>query len=340
MADPTRALPDGGAQRSLREPQQSSHVVQGRAPLAQGGCGDAQGRLMARTRRESVSPRRFLVGRSSVTLHPMSIDPNKIPKSRRLTLIRLGEQFGSQDTLDQANQTLAAYDKHAALLKTSGFGAKHAAELTDARNGLVDAGVGREMAKGKKKVTGEAYIQAFAQGTTARFQARAVLAGVKEDLEASEAAGSPEALAAVATVLRQTRAAARNAEPLAQQLTLLLDALTGELVATTAADQGGPEVKADLSASITALRKADQEDVGVRGTPVETETLDLLDGIIIQQVRRARRAALAASRRLGNPALVEAFKLDKLYRSRGSAPAEEDDADDVEDVKGKDAATP
>jgi hypothetical protein len=110
-----------------------------------------------------------------------------------------------------------------------------------------------------------------------------------------------------------------------QQLVLLGDALKNKVVAAEAKEQGGPEAVAELEASIAALRKADQEDVGVRGTPVETMKLDLLDGIIVQQVRRARRAALAASKRLGNPALVEAFKLDKLYRSKGGAPAGEED---------------
>ncbi|MDC0744375.1 hypothetical protein [Polyangium mundeleinium] len=257
-----------------------------------------------------------------------------IPKTRRLTLLRLGEQFGSQDTLDQAHQTLAAYEKHAPVLKTSGFGAKHAAELASARDGLIHAGVGREAAKGKKKVTGEAYVKACNQATTARINTRAVLAGVKEDLEASEV--SEEATATVAAALRQTRSAAKKAEPLAQQLALLGETLKHPAVAAVAADQGGPEALVELAASIAALRKADQEDVGVRGTPVETETLDLLDGIIVQLVRRARRAAIAASKRLGNPAMAEAFKLDKLYRSKGGSSAEDEGGEDEdgEEVKG------
>lgn len=264
----------------------------------------------------------------------MAIDLETIPKARRLKLIRLGEQFGSQDTLDQANQTLAAYERHAPPLKMSGFGAKHAAELKGARDGLVEAGVGREAAKGKKKVTGDAYVKAYTQAATARINARTVLAGVKEDLEASGT--SEEAAATVSATLRQTRSAAKKAEPLAQQLALLGDTLKHPAVAQVGADQGGPEALAEIEASIPALRKADQEDVGVRGTPVETETLDLLDGIIVQLVRRARRAAIAASKRIGNPAMAEAFKLDKLYRSKGGSNAEDEGGEDeeAEEVKG------
>jgi hypothetical protein len=261
----------------------------------------------------------------------MTLDLDKIPKARRLRLIRLGEQFGSQDTLDQANQTLAAYKDHADALKPSGFAEKHAKELAASRDGLVDAGVGREAAKGKKKVTGEAYVAAMDLAQTARIHARAVLAGVKEDLEGSEEAGAAEAERVASAALRQTRAAPNKAEPMAQQLAQILGALKEKAVATEAAGQGGPESIAGVEAAIVALRKADQEAVGGRGTPVETEKLDLLDGIIVQHARRARRAAVAAAKRMGNPALVEAFKLDKLYRSKGGAPQGEE-ADDEEEA--------
>jgi hypothetical protein len=54
----------------------------------------------------------------------------------------------------------------------------------------------------------------------------------------------------------------------------------------------------------------------VRGTPEETQRLDQIDGIIIDICRRARDAAVAASKHLGDPAILKAFKLDKLYAAR------------------------
>jgi hypothetical protein len=53
----------------------------------------------------------------------MTINLDTILQPRRGKLIKLGEQFGSQDTLDQANQTLGAYAKHAKTLQAAGFGA-------------------------------------------------------------------------------------------------------------------------------------------------------------------------------------------------------------------------
>ena len=85
----------------------------------------------------------------------MPFDITTMSQVRRVKLIALGEEFGSQDTLAQANQTLGAYQKHAATLKSYGFTAAHATELEGARDGLSNAGIGRESAKGKKKVNGQ-----------------------------------------------------------------------------------------------------------------------------------------------------------------------------------------
>jgi hypothetical protein len=61
------------------------------------------------------------------------------------------------------------------------------------------------------------------------------------------------------------------------------------------------------------LREASQTTAAPRGTPQETEQLDLLDGIILSLVRSAREAADAASKALGEPALVAEFELTELY---------------------------
>jgi hypothetical protein len=262
----------------------------------------------------------------------MSIDLDKFPQPLRIKLIKLGEQFGSQDTLDQANQTLGAYAKHEKVLQ--GFSTKDAKRLTDARDGLVDAGVGRDTAKGTKKVTGKAYVDAVSQAQTARLSARVVLASAQEELEESSDVGAEEAERKAAAALSLTRLAPSKAEPLAKQLSQLLAALKEPVVAAAAAEHDAKEAVAALEKAIAALRSADQKDVGARGTPVETERLDLLDGLIVRLTRRARRAAAAAAKRLGNPALVDEFKLDKLYRSKGGAPLAEEEGDDEETEDG------
>lgn len=250
-----------------------------------------------------------------------STDLSKINSKQREKYIRLGLQFGSQDTLDQANQTLGALSTHASLLQNYGFGPKQLKNLEDARDGLQESGVGREAAKGQKKVNGLAYVNAMNKGEFARIWARTLLIGAAEDLEGSETAADLLAIQSANAALLQSRVAADKAEPLAQQLQLLLGALKEPTIAAMYASIGGPEAVSRLESAIGALRAADQEDVGVRGTPVETATLDLLDGIIVSLVRRARRAAVAAAKETGNAALVDTFRLDKLYKHRSAEPA-------------------
>jgi hypothetical protein len=251
----------------------------------------------------------------------MAIDPKSIPQALRKKLIQLGEQYGSQDTLDQANQTLGAYARHGQALP--GFSAKDAKRLEEARDGLVEAGVGRDAAKGAKKVTGKAYADAIHLAQSARLSARAVLASAQEDLEEDSAPEAQEAARRASAALALTRLASSKAEPLAKQLTLLVATLKDPPL--TAVAEGAAQAITALEAATSALRQADQSDVARRGTPAETETLDLLDGIIVRLTRRARRAAGAVARQAGNPALAQAFQLDKLYRSKGGAPPPADD---------------
>jgi hypothetical protein len=266
----------------------------------------------------------------------MAIDLSTIPEPLRKKLIKLGEQYGSQDTLDQANQTLGAYAKHAKALP--GFTAKDAKRLEEARDALLAAGVGRDAVKGTKKATGKAYVEAVRQAQAARLSARALLASAHEDLEESSAPGAREAEGKASSALALTRVGPTKAEPLAQQLAQLVAAFKDPGVA--AACEGAAEAIGALEAATQTLRQADQTDVARQGTPAETETLDLLDGVIVRLTRRARRAAGAAARLGGNPALAQAFQLDKLYRSKGGAPPKDDDDGDVDDAAGAELGAP
>jgi hypothetical protein len=266
-----------------------------------------------------------------VRMPAMAFDPDALPAATKKKLIELGKQFGSQDTLDQANQTLNALAKYGAALSDHGFPDSDTERLRIVRDLLIQAGVGRETAKGQKKVTSAAYTAAMVAAQAARLSARAVLEGVHGDLEES---AEEEAARRVAAVLEQTAAAPEEAEPLALQLDRLRAALSAAEVSAAAASRGGQAALGRLSNAAAALRAADQNDAGVRGTPQETERLDLLDGLIVRLTRRARKAALAAAKATGNLALAAAFRLDKLYRSRGGAAAGEEEPPEDEPNEG------
>lgn len=257
----------------------------------------------------------------------MSIDFDKIPPAKRDELIELGQHFGSQDTLAQGLQTLAGCKKHGAELALYGVGAKQVQELEDLCDALKEAGVGREAARGEKKVNGLLYVEAMEKGEAARLGGRAVLTAAAEDLERSEGAGAAEGVKVAKAALVQTKISADKAEPLAQQLGILLGALKQTVIADAALGMGGPEAVTGLEDAIGGLRKADQESAGRLGTPAETQRLDLIDGMIVQLVRRVKRAAVAAGRATGSKALSAVFKLDKLYGHRAKAPEGESEGE-------------
>ncbi len=248
----------------------------------------------------------------------MATDLNAIPKEAREELLAVGRQYGSRDTLAQAELTLTAITKYAsvAALLSHGFTTADGEQLGEMRGLLQQAGVDREQARASKKETNQQYVSALATGKTRRQQARSVLGGVSAALRM---AGNGDAVAKVNAALAQTVASGESAEALANQLDQLRGVLEDAAIAPAAADRGGPAVVADLGASATALRAASQSRTRVPGTPAETERLDLIDGLIVQLCRRARAAARSAARATGNPALAADFQLSKLYRSRSVA---------------------
>src|SRR5690242_18413742 len=112
----------------------------------------------------------------------MALDLTKIPSEARAIFIDDGARFGSADTLDQANQTLSAYALHGAKLADYGFAGEDAQELRDARDALIDAGVGRETKRTSKKVDTAAYSAAMRDGQGVRLRARSVLSGARRVL--------------------------------------------------------------------------------------------------------------------------------------------------------------
>lgn len=263
----------------------------------------------------------------------MSIDFSKIPQSKKKRLIELGKHFGSQDTLDQANQTLAACASHGAELAGYGVGPKQIQDLKDLRDALLEAGVGREEAKGLKKVNGLGYIDAMNKAETARLTCQSVLSAAAEDLEGTEDALELEGLKGALSALAQTKKAADEAEPMVQQLSLLVGALKHTAIVGATKDTGGAAALAKAEGAILALRKADEEASGARGTPVETQALDLVDGMIVQLARRFRRAAGAAARDTGQEALKAVFRLDRLYGHRAAEPSGEAGTGEVDEAK-------
>lgn len=245
----------------------------------------------------------------------MKFDLIQIPPTTRAALIALGRRFGSSDTLGQAEQTLSGLETHGDKLTDWGFNADDAAELRDARDALLAAGVGRDTKRTDKKATNRAYPDVLRKGKTIRSRARSVLRGARRILALSVAPASDDAVRTIDTVLEHTGTTSDDAIVMASQLDNLRQVLSIAVVAEAAKDRGGPKAVTDLTANATALRAVSQDTATVRGTPEETDQLDLVDGIIIGLTRQAREAADSAAKALGEPAIVAAFELSQLYGS-------------------------
>jgi hypothetical protein len=243
----------------------------------------------------------------------MALELNKISAVAREHYINLGRHYSSVDTLKQADHTLDGLKTHGEVVLTHGLAQRDATKLTDAREALEKAGVGREEAVGEKRTNARLYREALRAGKNAREQARTVLEGAQEDLSESSEEEDIKAANGLSVTLTQTRAAGSDATALAAQLTLLRTALEQGPVAAASSDRQGEQVVELLGSNIERLGEAARTRVLRPGTPAHTEHLDLLDGIIIKIVRRARKAARSAARAKGQPALADAFKLDRLY---------------------------
>ena len=148
--------------------------------------------------------------------------------------------------------------------------------------------------------------------------ARSILDNTRRALNDSAEPAAAAGVNVIKVALQQTRSAGADGEKLATQLDTLRAALADPSVSPEALGRGGPEAAIELQSAADALWAVAKERAGAQGTPAETELLDLLDGIIIGLTRGARKAARAAAKRLGTPALTADFDRTKLYASRGA----------------------
>jgi hypothetical protein len=236
----------------------------------------------------------------------------KLPAVRREAALRIGAQFASENTLRQADDTLRALKQYGDEVTQFGYGDEDAEELTGLRDALSAAGAGRQGARAGKKTTSQALDQAIDDGKAARLRAHAILD--RAQLLVAEAPTAQR----IGAILAQTRSAGADAQKLFEQLKILQPILEDKEVAAVIKKRGGPEAIAALKQAMTKLIDAKRAHAGGGGSPAETARMDLLDGLIVDNVRDARRAARAAGKALGRPEIARAFELGALYESRRS----------------------
>ncbi len=244
----------------------------------------------------------------------MTFDFNKFAPERRAELIKKGKAYSSRETLAQANQTLISLKLHGSKLVNHGFNALDAAELESARDALAASGVGREQRLVDKRTVSMTQGAEMNRAQTLRIRSIAMLNAARRMLRDDTSEASMAAVLVIDATLERHKAAPPTPELMAVQLEALRDVLAHPAIAKAAKSRGGTELASALTPQVIALRAVNQASDSRGGTPEETETLNLLDGVIVELVRGARHAARAAARALGEPTVAEAFKLTALYR--------------------------
>lgn len=235
----------------------------------------------------------------------MTIDFDTIPADVRRRLITIGRQFGSADTLAQGEATAAACARHGNLLLNHGFIAEDMTRLREAIEALRATGAADEP-PASRKLTSREYVLAIREGKTLRLRARAILHIVMQRLGMSADPVEQEAARSVSSSLDQTQSSRGDPIRLAAQLDQLRATLTMARVERLASPRGGSSLVPELANLAERLRAIPAEE---RPAPSGGERVDLFDGMIVELVRDARRAARSAARELGRPDVAAAFEL-------------------------------
>src|SRR5262245_28932932 len=98
----------------------------------------------------------------------MALDLSKVPAVARERYVEMGKRFSSELTLNQANHTLNGLADHGKTLAGFGFSKGDGERLKDARDLLVQAGVGREQERSERKETSTTMLQGMQRAKAAR----------------------------------------------------------------------------------------------------------------------------------------------------------------------------
>lgn len=258
----------------------------------------------------------------------MPFDITTIAPEARNEYIRIGRSYSSAVTLAQINKHLSALQKYGAELVQHGFSVADGQQATDARDALEAESSGRAGIQGVDQATTQAHHDALAAGRQERENGRGVLGATARTLRQAGGDANVATATTIDGALRKTRISPRfDGEKLVDQLEVLRSTLALPAVAAAAADRGGPEAVAALTQTAARLRASNKAIAG-RGTLSATERMDLLEGLLVTLARSARKAAVAAAKRLGQPAVAGEFALSDLKKGRSSAttPAQKKEA--------------
>lgn len=241
------------------------------------------------------------------------MDIDALSPESKLRYTSVGRAFGSERTLAQANSTLLGWRVHGPIIRLYGFGDEDAQDLEQAVALLQDAGVGRLGSIIEKKTSAVELLGLVKQGKRLRSRARDLSNATAARLERDPDDAARTLIARIKATVDQSDSSGAEPQKLIDQLKLLRALFDDAGFMATASARGGDHLRDQLDALIPKLQTAaDTIDQHI-SAPVDRARIDLIDGIIVELVRAARRAARGAASDLGRPELEQVFGLSELY---------------------------
>ncbi len=254
----------------------------------------------------------------------MTLDITSLSPRARERYLTIGRRYPSEDVLAQAHKTLLAHQKYGHLLIIYGFGLGDAERLGEGRDQLHARMVGRTHVSSDRKVLRDFHAIARRR---ARDERTCIVAALELVLDNLFEANLHEVAGRVVVALEQTEVSPPSDQKLLEQLDTLEEMLIDPVVVAFMVDRGGPEILLRLQQARTDLTSTTRQRAGKPDVSAIADERDILDGIIVSLARAARKAARAAARHLGQPAIGTEFKLIHLRSRSGRTPAPDTPSD-------------
>jgi hypothetical protein len=172
------------------------------------------------------------------------------------------------------------------------------------------------------KLLGRTYEDTKRDAKDTRESARTLVRMSIPPLEKSK----QEELARRAELVLASTSVVRGDKKLLDQMKSLHELLSEAALTSIIASRGGPMIVASLDSTRKSLLALVQARANKPEVAAAADRRDILDGMIVALARAAYAAARVASRRLGQPAIATAFKVDLLRPRRAGTPATDEPA--------------
>lgn len=248
----------------------------------------------------------------------MPFDIETLTADECLRYLSVGRRYATEDVLAQADKTRLGYNMYGHLLVVHGVGPDEGTLLVEVVDMLRESDGGHIQVTDARKFLSMTYEGAKRLAKDERINGRTLTSMCISPLNRA----NETELAQRATLVLQQTSRCDTDKQLIDQMKTLHDLLSVPALAPIIANRGGPTILAGLASARTTLLAAVQARAGKPEVTAASQRRDILDGVVVTLCRAARDASQVAARRLGQPAIAAAFKLDLLARSRTSTPAE------------------